>query len=33
MRASKTAIQQIMPFPMMTAEELGECKKQPSATP
>ena len=28
MRAPKTAIQQMLPLPMVIAEELGECKKQ-----
>ena len=27
-RAPKTVIQRMLPLPMVTAEELGECKKQ-----
>ena len=33
MRAPKTEIQRILPPLMVIIEELGECKKQPSATP
>ena len=33
MRAPKTEIQRILPPLMVIAEELGECKKQPYATP
>ena len=33
MRGPWTAIQGKLPPPTVTAEELGECKEQPSATP